>query len=108
MRKAASESKVAPTGADGENCPYCKHELSDDWIKAAHSRVAGRRGGRPRVLRPCPYCRKKFSARDLREHIPQCDKAPKRAASKSLPDSTAKAANTKWARADEGKQRIAG
>ena len=58
---------------------------TNDWIKAAHSRVAGRRGGRQRVLRPCPYCRKKFNARDLREHIPQCDKAPKRAASKSPP-----------------------
>jgi hypothetical protein len=107
MRKAANEGKVAPAGAVGANCPYCKHELSDDWIKAAHSRIAGRQGGRPRVLRPCPYCRKKFGARDLREHIPQCDKVPKRAASKSPPDSTAKSANTKRGRADAGKQRTA-
>lgn len=106
MGKAANEGKVAPAGAGSENCPHCKHELSDDWIKAAHSRVAGRRGGRPQVLRPCPYCREKFGARDLREHIPQCDKAPKRAATKS-PDSTAKSANTKRVRADAGKQRTA-
>jgi hypothetical protein len=80
MRKAANGGKVARAGASGENCPHCKHELSDDWIKAAHSRVAGRRGGRPRVSRPCPYCREKFGARELREHIPQCDKARKRKA----------------------------
>jgi hypothetical protein len=78
MRKAAIGSNVAPAGASGENCPHCKHELSDDWIKAAHSRVAGRRGGRPQVSRPCPYCKKEFGARDLREHMPRCDKALKR------------------------------
>src|ERR1051326_4576495 len=99
MPKTANEGKVAPAAAKGENCPYCKHEISDDWIKAAHSRVAGRGGGRPRVLRPCPYCRKKFGARDLRGHIPKCDRAPKRAVSKS--------ANTKRGRADAGKRRTA-
>jgi len=46
-----------PVSAGGERCPHCLHALSDDWIKAAHSRVAGRAGGRPRLLRSCPFCR---------------------------------------------------
>src|SRR5437868_2303453 len=106
MRKAANEGKVA-AGAEGENCPYCKHQLSDDWIKAAHSRVAGRRGGRPRVSRPCPYCREKFGARELREHVPRCDKSPKRQDSKSRSDSSERSVPTKRIRANAGKQRTA-
>ena len=78
MRKTANEGKVAPARADGENCPHCKHALSDAWIKTAHSRVAGRQGGRPRVLRPCPFCREKFGSRALREHVPRCPKVAKR------------------------------
>ena len=28
----------------------------------------------PKVLRPCPYCKKNFGARELRKHIPVCPK----------------------------------
>src|SRR5437667_3526052 len=107
MRKAAIGSNVAPAGASGEKCPHCKHELSDDWIKAAHSRVAGRRGGRPQVSRPCPYCKEKFGARELREHIPRCDKAPKRTTSQSPLDSSGKL-GTKRVSADGRKRRTGG
>jgi hypothetical protein len=31
----------------------------------------------PPVLRPCPYCKKKFSARALRAHKPRCPRKPK-------------------------------
>jgi hypothetical protein len=30
----------------------------------------------PPVLRPCRWCRQKFSARDLRAHQPHCAKKP--------------------------------
>jgi len=35
--------------------------------------------GPPKVLRPCPFCRKKFGTRELREHKPRCPKKPARA-----------------------------
>ncbi len=59
-----------------ERCPHCHKALSDDWIRAAHSRVAGRLGGRPRMSKPCPFCRHTFSARDLRDHLPHCERNP--------------------------------
>jgi hypothetical protein len=31
-------------------------------------------GGRPVILRPCEYCGKEFSARELRAHVPHCPK----------------------------------
>ena len=37
------------------------------------SRVRGTfAGGRPRVLKPCPYCAQTFGARELRAHAPHC------------------------------------
>ncbi len=90
MRHAENRDKPAQARASGENCPHCKHALSDDWIKGAHSRVAGRQGGRPPVLRLCPYCREEFGGRELREHIPRCAEAPKSTALKSAADSGGK------------------
>jgi hypothetical protein len=72
--KAAAQRHVS---AVGEQCPHCHQGLSDDWMKAAHSRVAGRAGGRPRRLRLCPFCRREFSTRELREHLPHCSGNPK-------------------------------
>lgn len=60
--------------ADTERCPHCNHVLSDAWIRASHSRIAGRSGGRPLVLRACPLCKFEFGARELRKHIPRCPK----------------------------------
>jgi hypothetical protein len=42
-------------------------------------RVALKRDGPPRakVLRPCPYCSRNFGARELRLHIPTCQKKRK-------------------------------
>ena len=48
--------------------------------KNPHAVALGRKGGlaargrngRPKVLRPCPNCRQKFSARELRAHVPRC------------------------------------
>src|SRR5437868_8012500 len=107
MGKAASGAKVTPALANAECCPHCEHQLSDDWIKAAHSRVAGRRGGRPQVSRACPYCKEKFGARELREHIPRCDKAPKRTPSQSPLDSSGKL-GTKRVSAHARKRRTGG
>lgn len=95
MRQGANKDAEAPAGPDAENCPHCKNKLSDAWIKAAHSRVAGRQGGRPRLLRPCPFCKVKFGGRELREHIPRCGEAAKSTASKSRSDSTDKSAATR-------------
>lgn len=30
---------------------------------------------RPKVLKPCPKCGKNFGARELRKHIPTCERA---------------------------------
>jgi len=32
--------------------------------------------GQPKVMRPCPYCKEKFGARDLRAHKPRCSSRP--------------------------------
>jgi hypothetical protein len=66
----------APTTGGVECCPFCRSVLSDQWIKAAHSRVAGRTGGRPAVLRECSFCRQKYCSRELRIHQPRCPKKP--------------------------------
>jgi hypothetical protein len=55
-----------------EQCPFCQVALSDEWVRAAHSRVVGRVGGRPPVLRPCPLCKEEFGARELRVHVRLC------------------------------------
>jgi hypothetical protein len=62
------------SSASGEKCPCCSCFLPDEWIKAAHSRVAGRSGGRPRVQRKCACCNKEFGSRELRRHLPGCRK----------------------------------
>jgi hypothetical protein len=71
IRSTGSQSAVC------EHCPFCRKALSDQWIRAAHSRIAGRTGGRPLVLRKCPVCMKEFGARALREHLPECRKESK-------------------------------
>jgi hypothetical protein len=48
----------------GMNCPRV---LTDGWTRAAHSRIAGRTGGRP--ARMCDFCGQEFSARELRQHL---------------------------------------
>lgn len=40
-----------------------------------------RRGGRPKVMHPCPYCRLQFSATDIRKHLTECPERAKLAAS---------------------------
>ena len=69
MRRLAARTEVAPPSRGGEHCPHCNLALTDEWIKAAHSRVAGRRGGRPFVLRGCPFCRERvWCPRVARSH----------------------------------------
>ena len=72
----STRDTYAPS-AECEHCPFCHVALSGQWIKAAHSRVVGRTGGRPRVFRRCPFCKEKFGARALREHVPLCRKNPR-------------------------------
>jgi hypothetical protein len=78
LMRRASEVKHQPAPSSGqcERCPHCNLMLPDEWINAAHSRVAGRTGGRPRVFRQCHFCKEKFGARELRAHMPICEKNP--------------------------------
>jgi hypothetical protein len=53
--------------------------LSDYTDEEIFSEAARRMRARqdlpnPKVLRPCPYCKKQFGARDLRKHLPACPK----------------------------------
>lgn len=64
--------------ADAERCPHCDKVLTDAWIRAAHSRIAGRSGGRPVVLHACPFCKAEFGSREFRKHIPRCTKNPRK------------------------------
>jgi len=38
-----------------------------------HRRIRLGKAGPPKVLRPCPKCGEPYGARELRQHIPQCD-----------------------------------
>ncbi len=54
-------------------------EYSDEEILAEAGRrrramVSGPTN--PKVLRPCPFCKKKFGAREMRTHKPVCPKKP--------------------------------
>lgn len=75
-RVETTKARPSASSARCERCPHCNRTLPDEWIKAAHSRVAGRTGGRPRILRPCPFCKGEFGARELRKHMPVCEKNP--------------------------------
>jgi hypothetical protein len=54
--------------------------IPDDVLTAERNRrISLQRDDAPRakVMRPCPWCRKSFGARDLRKHGPVCSKSPK-------------------------------
>jgi hypothetical protein len=53
--------------------------IPDDVLHAevGRRRVAHRdpeNAGRPRLLRPCKWCKQKFGAREMRVHVPACPK----------------------------------
>ena len=53
--------------------------IPDEVLQSEYSRRASLRrevfaGGRPVVLRPCPHCKGKFGAAELRRHRPVCPK----------------------------------
>ena len=53
--------------------------IPDNVLMSEYKRRASLRrevfaGGRPVVLRPCPFCRKEFGAAELRKHKPECPK----------------------------------
>lgn len=65
------------------NCPHCHKRISDKLIarrmarrggrstseaKVAAARENAKRGGRPKVLRPCPKCCVMLGARELLRH----------------------------------------
>ncbi len=75
-------------------------ELADELVSrpdglasipdAAIRSEAGRRippghGGRPVVLKPCKYCRHRFSAADMRVHTPRCERNPNRRSARTGP-----------------------
>jgi heterodisulfide reductase subunit B len=57
-----------------------KRNISAKAAKHLQSLRKNRRGGRPAVMTPCPYCEVKFNAADFRKHLPRCPAKPKKAA----------------------------
>lgn len=61
-------------------CPHCDHALAPGFLLSAATQIMRSKrtdsNGAPKVLRPCEYCGDEFSARDMRYHIPRCDKNP--------------------------------
>ena len=62
-------------------CPHCHQKLSEKWIKQQYKRFLGQ--GRPKTLRPCGFCGRIFGYREMRTHVPQCRKNPRRRGPKS-------------------------
>jgi len=62
------------------NCPTCHAPIPDAAIQSEIGRRQNARRkthvGPPKVLRPCPHCRARFGARELRAHKPQCPEKP--------------------------------
>jgi hypothetical protein len=60
------------------NCPNCEAPISDAWIIAERNRLLSTGvARRAKVLKPCPHCKKRFGARELRAHGPRCAKNPR-------------------------------
>lgn len=57
-----------------------REATDEQWASERGRRNAAARlvpaGGRPKVLTPCPYCKKQFGVRDLTAHKPHCPKRP--------------------------------
>jgi hypothetical protein len=71
-------------------CPRCHSLLQEAFLRSAVGRMNNRLHtptGPRKVLRPCPFCNKKFGARDIRVHKPRCPKKPE----KRISDSSTKA-----------------
>jgi hypothetical protein len=66
---------------DQLHCTQCGARISDRRVKAraatlAQAKRQERKGGRPTVLHPCPWCGLQFGFRALREHRPLCPQKP--------------------------------
>jgi len=48
-------------------------DLKREYMRR-HNQRRAKTPPRPKVMRPCKFCRKKFGARDMRTHLPQCEK----------------------------------
>jgi hypothetical protein len=58
-------------------CPHCNRSIAPGPLKSYVGKMYNRLHtptGPPKVLRPCPFCRKKFGCDELRAHKPQCPK----------------------------------
>lgn len=54
-------------------CPHCHKPISrSDAARALRSD----KSHRAKVLRPCKFCGRKFGAREMRKHVPECPKKP--------------------------------
>lgn len=47
-------------------------KIPDADILREAARRQGRRGGRPKVMRPCPKCGEVMGALKLKAHVPRC------------------------------------
>jgi hypothetical protein len=68
-----------PTPLSPEIIEQALREATDEQFASERGRrnAAARQttaGGRPKTLKPCPYCRESFGARDLTAHKPHCPK----------------------------------
>jgi hypothetical protein len=62
-------------------CPHCKKTLAPRFLQSAVGKLNNSLHtptGKPKVKKPCKYCgRKDLGARELREHLPDCEMNPK-------------------------------
>jgi hypothetical protein len=69
-------------------CPHCRRPLPAKFLRSAAGKIYNRLRtptGPPKVLRPCPFCRKKLGAREMRLHMPRCPKRSSRRSRSILP-----------------------
>jgi hypothetical protein len=62
-------------------CPHCRWPIPTKFLQSAVGKINNRLRtptGPPKVLRPCPFCKKKFGSNDLRDHKPRCPKKRRR------------------------------
>lgn len=64
-----------------ENGGECDPCVRREWGRMMQAKRKVKAGGRPAVKRPCGLCRKKFTARDLRAHVPKCQGRSRKVAS---------------------------
>jgi len=59
-------------------------EISEPVILSRAAQLAGKRGGRAKILRPCPWCGNQYASREMHTHKTVCVMRPARSLKQAI------------------------